>query len=134
MWTCDDPDGKGQGSYRNGILLVTWDQSPDGGESWYLPVSAINPANPFAGKYQITEGGRKAFVLDLRADGRAMKSHAPQTRGAWLATADQVFVVWTDGWRDWLLKQDNGFEKRAFAPGSSFQDPPVNPGIARSIE
>jgi hypothetical protein len=92
-----------------------------------------SPPTVFAGEYQVFEGGKKAFRLNLSSDGRASKSHAPKVKGAWIGNEQQVMVVWSDGWRDHLVTEKKSLMKRAFGPGDSFSGEPTNTGILERI-
>jgi hypothetical protein len=134
-WSCEANGARASGSLRDDVLFFVWEAPPYYGENWYVPAAnQEKAAAQFTGRYQIMEGGKAAFVLTLKSDGAAAKSHAPRVSGAWLATNERVMIVWADGWRDRLVKQNGAIKKEAFGPGVSITATPTNTGIARKLD
>lgn len=115
---------------RDGVLFVKWENPPYFGENVFVPESTFGNKKQLAGKYRISENGAYAFELTLDADGSAKKSHAREAVGAWQPLKEGAFVVWSDGWRDLLLRTSGHMVKKALPPGSSIDDEPINLGIA----
>ena len=125
----------GTGSLKGGALFLKWRQPPFVGENWYVPAEvAAKSKLRFVGTYQIIENGKTAFTLTLRPNGSATKSHEPLVNGGWLASTDQILVVWTDGWRDVLTPEGQEFKKVAFGPGLSISGKPSNTGLAKKTK
>lgn len=94
---------------------------------------APTPQTEFAGKWEIgkTATNPKAtFVMTLRADGTASKSHVPSSTGRWQVVGGEARVVWSEGWRDIIRPAGDGYQKIAFRPGTDFDSPPSNTDTA----
>jgi hypothetical protein len=104
----------------------------DGGEA-----NGRNAAKTFVGSWNIGKpdppGGRP-FIMTLNEDGSARKSHIPSSTGKWSVVNGEARVVWSDGWRDIIRKEDRGFRKIAFAPGSGFDDTADNTATAIKLK
>lgn len=90
-------------------------------------------ASAFVGSWNIGDPdppGGGPFVLTLREDFTARKSHVPLATGKWEIVEEEVRVVWSDGWRDILRPEGKAFRKIAFAPGSDFDARPDNTASA----
>ena len=88
----------------------------------------------FLGKWEVgegTNGGR--FFITLDADGSARKTLGG-SHGTWTLVDNEARITWDDGWRDAIRKVGPRHEKRAFAPGKSFDDSPSNVTAARNTE
>ncbi len=127
------------GHVKNGVMCVTSDETSEASEIWLIPEKdAVRPAL-VSGDYRITEGGVHAFDLTLLSDGSAKKSHVPRAAGRWLGNGQVILIVWTDGWRDLLVRKSGKFQKIAFPPAtsppaSSLTGEGVNPGVATKIK
>ncbi len=85
--------------------------------------------NPFVGRWDIGRSSpeaKPAFVMTLNADFTARKSHVPSATGTWKLVDGEARVVWSDGWRDVIREQGDGYRKIAFGPGRDFDDSPSN--------
>ncbi len=83
----------------------------------------------FVGDWEIGKSSPTAkpkFVMTLRADSTARKSHVPSATGKWEVVNGQARVVWSDGWRDIIQPHGNTFRKIAFRPGTDFDSDPDN--------
>lgn len=90
-------------------------------------------AADFVGTWNIGEpdppGGRP-FVMTLNADHSARKSHVPNSLGKWSIVNGEAHVIWSEGWRDIIRREGEGFRKIAFAPGAGFDGQPDNTAVA----
>jgi hypothetical protein len=132
-WTSKSNGAGGQGLLRDGLLTFTWEQPPYFGENWYVPASKATAAKYYAGEYDVTEDRGGKFRLELRPDGSASKSHAPNVLGAWLGTPQRWLIVWADGWRDLIVFADGKLTKSSFPPGALLSSQPVNTGTLRKV-
>ena len=92
--------------------------------------------NEFVGSWDIgrpESGGKPKFIMTLKADYSATKSHVPNATGQWKMVNDEAQVVWSDGWRDIIRKEGKRFRKIAFGPGSDFESPANNTDTADKL-
>ena len=75
--------------------------------------------------------GKVAFVMSLKADGTARKSHVPSSTGRWEVVNGEARVIWSEGWRDIIRPEGKGYRKFAFGPGKDFDSPPSNTDTAQ---
>lgn len=75
--------------------------------------------------------GKVAFVMSLKADGTARKSHVPSSTGRWEVFNGEARVIWSEGWRDIIRPEGKGYRKFAFGPGNDFDSPPSNTDTAQ---
>jgi hypothetical protein len=72
-------------------------------------------------RFQILDGhGQHAFMIELRPDGTASKSHASGVGGRWRIVEGKHVIQWDDGWRDEIC----GGRKFAYSPANGNR--PVN--------
>jgi outer membrane protein assembly factor BamB len=93
------------------------------------PTDPQVPANSFIGRWDIgrlKDGGKPNFIMTLNADFTASKSHVPQATGTWQMVNDEARIVWSDGWRDIIRREDGRHRKIAFRPGTDFDSAPSN--------
>ena len=89
--------------------------------------SDTEPTEEFIGKWDIGRSkGKPVFVMTLKADYTAMKSHVPNATGTWKLVDGEARVIWSDGWRDIIRKQGNRYQKIAFRPDTDFGSLPTN--------
>ncbi|MCA9043191.1 MAG: PQQ-binding-like beta-propeller repeat protein [Planctomycetaceae bacterium] len=74
--------------------------------------------------------GKAVFVMSLRADGTARKSHVPSSTGTWKVVNGEARVVWSEGWRDIIRRTGDHYRKIAFEPGKDFDFPASNTDTA----
>lgn len=87
----------------------------------------------FVGQWNIgapTPPGGPPFVMSLREDFSARKSHVPNATGTWEYRAGEARITWSDGWRDLLRRAGETYRKFAFQPGTTFDSPPSNTASA----
>lgn len=94
--------------------------------------SVPSPAISFEGRWWIGQPPTTTFTLTAR--GRASKQ--PGVGGTWEAVngahGPEARISWSDGWKDALRPTGGGrVTKYAFAPGTGFEDAPVNAEAAR---
>jgi hypothetical protein len=86
----------------------------------------------FVGKWTLEPGAANMpFYVTLEEDGTAKKSIG-EVHGTWIYVNGEAHIAWDDGWRDVIKKVGTKFEKWAYSPGASMQDPPANTGTARN--
>ena len=99
-----------------------------------LPSASTPSRTHFLGKWQVGEGsGSSTFYITLESDGEARKSIGPP-HGTWTYVDGEAHIAWDDGWHDVIRKVGTAHEKRAFAPGKSFDDTPSNVTAARMTD
>lgn len=98
------------------------------------PEVAMTPGRShFIGKWEVGEGNGGKFFITLEADGDAKKTLGP-AHGTWTLVDGEAHIAWDDGWHDAIRKVGTKHEKRAFAPGKSFDDTPSNVTTAVNTE
>lgn len=83
----------------------------------------------FTGRWDIGKASPSSapkFVMTLNADFTATKSHVPDSTGKWEFINGEARVVWSDGWRDIIRVEGDGFRKFAFQPGTDVESAPNN--------
>ena len=93
-----------------------------------------DPTNEFVGDWDIglpTTGGQPKFVMSLREDFTARKSHVPRATGIWKLVNGEARVVWSDGWRDIIRNEGDRYRKIAFGPGDDFDSKHSNTDSAK---
>jgi hypothetical protein len=99
--------------------------------------SAVGTTAPvrahFVGKWEVGEGNGGTFYITLDADGTATKTLGA-SHGTWTLVDGEAHIQWDDGWHDAIRKTGNKHEKRAFAPGKSFDETPSNVTAARNTQ
>jgi hypothetical protein len=89
--------------------------------------------NRFVGKWKVGEGNGSSFYITLSPDGEARKSIG-ESHGTWTVVAGEARISWDDGWHDAIRKVGTSHEKRAYAPGKSFDESPSNVTSAINTE
>ena len=86
----------------------------------------------FVGKWKvgIDANTPASFEITLERDGKAHKN-IDSRRGTWSFENGEARIAWDDGWHDVIAKVGNKFEKRAYAPGKPYTDPPTNVSAAK---
>ncbi|MDA8698404.1 hypothetical protein N9M41_07985 [Rhodopirellula sp.] len=69
-------------------------------------------------------------MMTLNGDGSAKKSHVPTSTGKWELVDGEVRVIWSEGWRDIIRRENDAYRKYAFGPGKDFDSPPSNSDTA----
>jgi hypothetical protein len=87
----------------------------------------------FVGKWKVGEGNGSSFYITLERDGAARKSIGPP-HGTWTVVSGDARITWDDGWHDAIRKVGAKYEKFAYGPGKSFDDPPSNVTAAVNTE
>jgi len=78
----------------------------------------------WSGRWSATEEDGTHFVITLDAAGHAVSERGEGQRGFWIVDQDHVRVDWTDGWTDYLIPGEAGFERISFAPGARRDETP----------
>ncbi|MBN2137486.1 MAG: hypothetical protein JW720_06745 [Sedimentisphaerales bacterium] len=90
----------------------------------------------FVGRWSIgapQPTGGPPFVMTLKEDFSAKKSHVPRATGKWEYVDGEARVVWDDGWRDIIRPEGQTYLKIAFGPGTNFDSPPNNTASAEKM-
>ena len=82
-----------------------------GGEAWI-------------GVWSASEAESGAFTITLDATGAAVSDRGEGQRGFWILDDDHVRIDWSDGWTDYLVRADAGFQRISFAPGAARDEKP----------
>lgn len=81
----------------------------------------------FSGNWQVLDDqDQTAYTIVLEKSGEARKSNLPLVTGKWETFSGGVRVTWSDGWKDSLQPNKQGFEKLGYRPGSDWTDQPSN--------
>ena len=98
--------------------------------------SASAGKSRFTGRWKVGVGGgqRGFFDIILTADGKAHKNIGGGGDGTWLIVNGQAVISWDDGWHDVIRKQGAKFEKAAYDPGKSLDEPSDNVASAEYLE
>jgi hypothetical protein len=97
------------------------------------PTTAATAANRahFLGvwKVGIGSGNSGTFLIKLKRDGVAEKTMGSRD-GTWTVVNGEARCSWRDGWTDVIRKNGGQWEKAAWAPSSSLDEPPA--GVAKA--
>jgi cytochrome c len=84
-----------------------------GGEKW-------------TGRWAATDEEGAAFTITLDASGGAESDHGEGQRGFWVLDQDHLRIDWTDGWTDYFVPADGGFQRISFSPGAPRDEKPTS--------
>jgi len=81
----------------------------------------------FLGVWKVGIGGDNSgtFLITLKPDGIAEKTIGSHG-GTWAVINGEARCKWDDGWTDVIRKVEGRWEKAAYSPGSSLDDPPAS--------
>jgi hypothetical protein len=90
------------------------------------PTAAAASRARFLGVWKVGVGGGDSgtFLITLKRDGVAEKSGSHG--GTWTVVNGEARCKWDDGWTDVIRKVGGQWEKAAWAPGTSLDEPPSN--------
>ena len=97
------------------------------------PRNSLSELNEYVGNWDIgrnPQTGKVTFVMSLLDDGTAKKSHVPSSTGKWEVINGEARVIWSEGWRDIIRRDVNGYRKIAFGPGKDFDSEASNTDTA----
>jgi len=80
----------------------------------------------WVGRWSATEEGGDSFTITLDPAGAAASDRGEGQRGFWILDADHVRIDWSDGWTDYLVPADAGFQRISFSPGASRDEKPTS--------
>jgi len=83
-------------------------------------------ADTWSGRWTATDEDGTPFAITLDAAGNAVSERGEGQRGFWIIDQDHIRIDWTDGWTDYLLPTETGFERISFAPGARRDEKPSN--------
>jgi hypothetical protein len=93
------------------------------------PTTAVSSATRahFLGVWKVGIGGDSSgtFLIKLKNDGVAEKTTGSHG-GRWTIVNGEARCSWDDGWTDVIRRRGGHWEKAAWAPGSSLDDPPAS--------
>jgi len=88
----------------------------------------------FLGAWKVADGEGEIFYINLLPYGKAASTWGEGEQGKWKIMDGKAFVEWNNGWQDVLEKEDEGYKKTAFAPGTSLDDKPDNTSEATKVK
>jgi len=97
-----------------------------------VAASAVGSAR-FLGQWKVGDGAGGTFEITLKPDGKAHKTLGSPD-GTWRVEKGEARITWEDGWKDLIRKSGGKYQKLAFRPGTSFDDPPSNVAEAEYTE
>jgi len=101
-------------------------------EDMAAAVSSVGSGR-FLGSWKVGDGAGGTFEITLKPDGKAHKTHG-DGEGSWTVVNGEARITWHDGWKDLIRKSGGKYQKLAFKPGTSFDDPPSNVAEAEYTE
>jgi hypothetical protein len=107
--------------------------APDIARIDFETATSSGSRNRFVGKWEVGRGNGSNFYITLNPDGEASKT-IDSRHGTWIVVAGEARITWDDGWHDAIRKVGTKYEKFAYEPGKSFDDPPTNVTTARNLE
>jgi hypothetical protein len=88
----------------------------------------------FVGERRVGRPGKPDFIISLYEDSAA-KNSGLQSGGKCEYVNGDARITWGDtGWRNFIRPDGQGFQKVAFGPGKSFDDPPTDTAAAEKIQ
>ncbi|MBZ5564587.1 MAG: hypothetical protein LAP13_19485 [Acidobacteriia bacterium] len=87
----------------------------------------------FMGRWKVGDGAGGTFEITLQPAGKAHKTLG-QADGTWTVVKGEALITWKDGWRDIIRKSGRKYQKVAYQPGASLDDPPNNTADAEYLE
>jgi len=101
-------------------------------EDMAAAVSHVGSAR-FLGQWKVGDGAGGTFEITLKPEGKAHKTLGA-AEGSWTVEKGEARITWEDGWKDLIRKSGGKYQKLAFRPGTSFDDPPSNVAEAEYTE
>ncbi len=87
----------------------------------------------FMGRWKVGDGAGGTFIITLDPAGKAHKTLG-QADGTWTVIKGEARISWKDGWTDIIRKAGRKYQKAAYQPGASLDDPPNNVADAEYLE
>ena len=84
-----------------------------GGEAW-------------TGRWSATDEEGASFTITLDSAGAAESDHGEGQRGFWVLDQDHLRIDWSDGWTDYFVPADGGFQRISFSPGAPRDEKPTS--------
>ena len=84
-------------------------------------------------KVGMGRGSSETFLITLKRDGVAEKSVGSHS-GTWTVVNGEARCKWDDGWTDVIRKVGGQWEKAAWSPGTSLDEPPSDVAKAEFTE
>jgi hypothetical protein len=101
------------------------------------PTTTATAANRgrFVGVWKVGIGGGNSgtFLITLKRDGVAEKTTG-SPGGTWTVVNGEARCRWDDGWTDVIRKVGGQWEKAAWSPGTSLDEPPTSVAKAEYTE
>ena len=122
VWTRvqkNEPNGKNEPSKNE----------PDGKEKQSKSPPDVDDAqarSKFVGKWRVlNDKGGTIFVITLDDSGESQTTNVAGLTGKWEVVGNEVRITWSEGWRDIIRPEKNGYRKYAFKPGMKWEDKPI---------
>lgn len=77
----------------------------------------------WSGVWQITNENGHTFCLTLDQSGLAIADQG--VNGKWSPIGNRIIISWDNGWTDVIEPDNDGFEKRAYAPDVAIEEKPA---------
>jgi len=97
---------------------------PEAGASAPAAATPKTGGDAWIGVWSATEEEGGAFTITLDATGAAVSDRGEGQKGFWIPDQDHVRIDWSDGWTDYLVRADAGFQRISFAPGAARDEKP----------
>jgi hypothetical protein len=99
---------------------------PEAARSAPAQSAAKSGGEAWAGRWSATDEEGSAFTITLDASGAAESDHGEGQRGFWVLDQDHLRIDWSDGWTDYFVPADGGFQRISFSPGAPRDEKPTS--------
>lgn len=99
----------------------------------------VNPAAEFLGVWQAKDDDGDVFNIIIMPEGKAVTNWFKGEAGSrgefgdWTVEDGAIRLIYDSGWKDVLIKNDEGYLKLGYAPGITFNDQPSNQDMAEKV-
>lgn len=97
------------------------------------------PVSEFTGVFEVKDDDGDVFNILIFPEGKAITNWYKGEMGArgefgdWEREDDHINISYDSGWKDVILKNDEGYQKFGYAPGITLNDQPSNQGSAQRV-
>lgn len=97
------------------------------------------PVSEYLGVFEVKDDDGDVFNILILPDGKAITNWYKGETGArgefgdWVVEDDHINLSYDSGWKDVILKNDEGYLKLGYAPGITLNDQPSNQGQAEKV-
>ncbi len=88
----------------------------------------------FTGTWIVENQLGNKFEIKVFTDGTAESTWDEGEQGRWKIKDDRLHLKWTNGWHDVIYRDNGGFVKIAYAPGTSSKETPTSRASAERID